>query len=54
MLGLRLMRYAEKCLRVIGVREISANSKLVNKADVLMRRMGYTAVATEFTKVFED
>lgn len=52
MLGLKLLRYAESCLLSIGVCEIRADSKLVNKADVLMRRMGYKPVATKFIKVF--
>ncbi len=45
-----LMRFAESSLHAIGIQEIRVNSKLVNKADVLMRRMGYTPVATEFVK----
>lgn len=49
-----LMRFAESSLQAIGIREIRVNSKLVNKADVLMRRMGYTPVATEFVKFFGD
>jgi GNAT superfamily N-acetyltransferase len=54
MLGLALMRYAERCLLQMGVREIRADSKLVNHADVLMRRLGYTPVATQFVKVFPE
>jgi hypothetical protein len=53
LLPLRLMRYAERTLLALGVREIRADSKLINRADVLMRRMGYTPVATKFVKVFE-
>ncbi len=49
-----LMRFAEKSLFSIGIREIRVNSKLVNKADVLMRRMGYTPVATEFVKFMKE
>lgn len=49
-----LMRFAEASLLSIGVREIRVNSKLVNKADVLMRRMGYDPVALEFVKIFRD
>ncbi len=45
-----LMRFAESSLRAIGIKEIRVNSKLINKADVLMRRMGYMPVATEFVK----
>lgn len=53
-LPMHLLRYAERALRAVGVREIRANSKLVNRADVLMRRMGYAAVATQFVKVFHE
>lgn len=53
-LGLQLLRYAERCLRAVGVREIEADSKLVNHADVLLRRMGYAAVALKFAKVFKE
>lgn len=49
-----LMRYGERCLLQLGVREIRANTKLVNHADVLMRRLGYTPVATEFVKFFKE
>lgn len=51
--ALAFMRYAEKALLSLGVREIRGNGKLVNNADVLMRRMGYIPVATEFVKFFE-
>lgn len=53
-LGLKLLRYAEECLKKLGVREIRANSKLVNNADVLMRRMRYKPVATQFVKIIEE
>lgn len=49
-----LIRFAEQSLCALGVREIRVNSKLVNKADVLMRRMGYKPVALEFVKIFRD
>lgn len=52
--AMALMRFAERSLLSLGIREIRANSKLVNHADVLMRRMGYTPVATEFVKFFKD
>ena len=54
LLGLKLLRYAEQCLVQIGVREIDANSKLVNGADVLMRRMKYTPVAIQFHKLIKE
>lgn len=54
MLGLKLLRYAEACLRQIGVESIEANSKTLNNADVLLRRMGYTPVAIQFHKILKD
>lgn len=51
MTALALLRYAEACLIALGVREIRANSKLVNNADVLMRRMKYQQVAIQFVKM---
>jgi hypothetical protein len=49
-----LIRFAEKALVSIGAQEIRVNSKLVNRADVLMRRMGYQPVALEFVKIFKE
>lgn len=49
-----LMRYAEAALRQVGVREIRADSKLVNDAQVLMQRMGYQPVALKFHKMFQE
>ena len=54
LLGLKLVRYAEQCLVQIGVREIEANSKLVNGADALMRRMRYEPVAIQFHKIIKE
>ncbi|MFY9479180.1 MAG: GNAT family N-acetyltransferase [Aquabacterium sp.] len=52
-LSIKLLRYAEAVLvGQLGVREIRADSKLVNRADVLMRRLGYREFATRFVKVF--
>jgi len=50
--ALALMRFAERALLSIGVREIRADSKLVNNAGALMRRMGYEPVATQYVKIF--
>lgn len=47
------LRYAEPVLRELGAREIRVDSKLVNRADVLMRRLGYAAVSMQFVKMFE-
>lgn len=49
-----LMKFAENSMRALGVTEMRTNSKMVNKADVLMRRMRYTPVAIEFVKFFEE
>lgn len=54
MLAIHLLRYAERVLVALGMREIRADSKLVNKAGVLMRRLGYTPVATKFVKVIKE
>lgn len=52
-LAMALIRFAERALMVLGIDEIRINSKLVNKADVLMRRMEYQPVALQFVKVME-
>lgn len=49
-----LMKFAENSMRAIGITEMRTNSKVINKADVLMRRMRYTPVAIEFVKFFEE
>jgi hypothetical protein len=51
MTALALLRYAEAALIALGVREIRANSKVINNADVLMRRMKYQQVAIQFVKM---
>lgn len=52
-LAMGLIRFAERSLIAIGVDEIRVNSKVVNNADVLMRRMRYQPVALQFVKVLE-
>ena len=47
-----LLRYAEQVLTALhpaGI-EIRTNSKVINRADVLMRRMGYQHFANQFVK----
>lgn len=51
-LVMALIRFAEGALRSMGITEIRVNSKVVNNADVLMRRMKYQPVALEFVKFF--
>jgi hypothetical protein len=50
-LMIALLRYAEQVLIDLGAHEIHANSKKVNNAAVLMRRLGYDEVATQFIKI---
>jgi hypothetical protein len=50
-LVMKLLRYAEQVLVDLqGEQMIRANSKLANRADVLMRRMGYQPFAIQFFK----
>lgn len=51
-LVMALIRFAEGALRALGISEFRVSSKLVNNADVLMRRMKYQPVALEFVKFF--
>lgn len=52
-LAVQLLRYAERVLTDLGMREIRADSKLINRADVLMRRLGYMPYALKFVKIIE-
>lgn len=54
LVALKFLRYVESCLvEIIGVREIRANSKVVNKAHRLMDFMGYTHFANQYVKIFK-
>lgn len=53
-LVLALIKFAEDALRAIGIDEFRVNSKLVNNADVLMRRRRYTPAALQFVKFFKE
>jgi hypothetical protein len=53
--ALALLRYAEDMLvQVVGVVEIRANSKVVNRAHRLMDRRGFRHVANQYIKIFVD
>lgn len=52
--GLAMTRYAEDCLRRLGVREVRFTTKHVNKADAILRRLRYQPVATQWVKVFKE
>jgi hypothetical protein len=54
MTAMSLMRYGERALVGLGVRQATSDSKLVNNADVLMRRLGYQHFAHKFVKFFKD
>jgi hypothetical protein len=48
-----LLRFAEGCIRAVGITEIRFSTKHTNNVDALMRRAGYEPVATEFVKFLE-
>jgi hypothetical protein len=52
-LVMALLRFAEQALTSIGITEIRSNSKLVNRADVLLRRMGYEPFGIQMVKFYE-
>lgn len=54
MTAVKLMRFAEQALLSIGVREIEADSKVMNNAEVLMQRLKYTHTANRYTKIFKE
>lgn len=52
--AMQFVRYIEANLRSLGVREISIDSKVSNKAHVLMKRLGYPLVGYRFTKIYPE
>jgi GNAT superfamily N-acetyltransferase len=52
-LAIALLRYAHGVLIDLGMRQIRANSKMLNKAGVLMKRIGYTHIAEMYEFVLE-
>lgn len=52
-LSVALLRYAHQTLVRLGMREIRADSKVINKAGVLMRRLGYVHFADKFVYIVE-
>ena len=52
-IGMHLLRFNEQVLRALGVLEVRANSKHITMADVLMKSMLFTPVATQFVKFLE-
>lgn len=53
-LVMALLQFAERALTSMGIREIRSNSKLVNRADVLLRRMGYEPFGIQMVKFYKD
>lgn len=49
-----LFRMVEKEMEEMGVREILLTSKLTNSAGKLIERMGYTHVANQYSKSFNE
>lgn len=52
-LAARFLDYAESVIAALGVKESRADSKVINKAGVLMRRRGYTHFAERFVKMLQ-
>lgn len=53
--AVEFLRYAIDMLRSVGrVREIRANSKLVNRAHRLMEYLGFTHVANQYVMIFKE
>lgn len=46
-----LLRHAESVHRHLGAAEITATTKVVNDAGVMLRRLRYTHVANQFSKI---
>lgn len=53
-LGVAMIRYAESVLRQLGVEELNVSVKLVNNVGPMIERMGYTPVATQYTKILTE
>lgn len=53
-LVMALLRFAEQALTSIGIQEIRSNSKLANRADVLLRRMGYEPFGIQMVKFYQE
>lgn len=53
-LSVALVRFMERAVRSLGITEIRMNTKVINKADVLLRRLKYQTVATEFVKFLKE
>ncbi|MET3514362.1 hypothetical protein ABIC63_002134 [Pseudacidovorax sp. 1753] len=53
-LAVHLWRFAERSMFNLGVRVVSFDSLSITGADRMARYLGYTPVATKFTKVAQD
>ena len=49
--SLRFQKYIERVLRALGVKEVRVSVKTINKANVLLERMGFSAVAVQYSKI---
>jgi hypothetical protein len=49
--SLRFQKYIERVLRAFGVKEVIVSVKTMNKANVLLERMGFKAVAVQYSKI---
>lgn len=53
-LASKLIRFVERSLQVIGVKELRLSTKTANRSDVLMRRLGYDHAINGFVKFLGD
>lgn len=53
-LGVGMIRFAERALAALGVRELNVSVKLVNKTGPMLERMGYAPVATQYSKILKE
>ena len=49
-----LIKFAERCIRSLGIHEVRLSTKTTNKSDVLMRRLGYEHAVNGFVKFIKE
>ena len=51
-MGIKLIKFAEKCLKDDGISFLIINSKIHKQFDAILNRMGYSHIENVFTKRF--
>jgi transketolase C-terminal domain/subunit len=51
-MGIKLIKFAEKCLKEDGISVLVINSKTHKPFDAILRRMGYSHIENVFSKRF--